>query len=556
VPDVAEYASNLPLVVHAESNLYSCSQDSIKHITETILDQNLNRVVVASCTPLTHQSLFQDSIRDAGLNPYLFEMANIRNQCSWVHSSDNAAATIKAKELIRMAVAKVTKHTAQSTVNVPVEKAALVVGGGAAGMTAALNLADQRIPVHLVEKEAELGGQLRHLYTPLNDQDPQVVLKDLVRKVKSNKNIILHLETQLLDTSGFKGNFSSQVISDDGQVDAISHGVTILATGGEEYRGPDYGYGTDPRIITQQQLEKILAGKSDPFDPNNLRSVVMIQCVGPAEKYCSRICCTTALKNALEIRKKSPGTRVSVIYKDIRVYGFNERLYTEARNHGVLFFRYEDAQKPEVIINQKDPAGSHLSVRILDKPLGKMVELDPDLVVLSMPVIPQPDMNEIANKFKVSIDQDGFFLEAHVKLRPVDFSTEGIYMAGMAHYPKLLEESIIQAQAASSRASVVLSKDYLQAGGSVAVVTQSDCTGCLTCVRVCPFEVPLIQADVPGVGDLLGAAYIEPAVCQGCGICVAECPAQAIELLHYTGAQIKSKVSALLHPDDLTLEMA
>ena len=555
VTEVTKYASNLPHVVHAEENLYSCSQDSIEHITNTIKSEDLNRVVVASCSPLTHQPLFQDSIRAAGLNPYLFEMANIRNQCSWVHSSDDTGATIKAKELVRMAVAKVTKHTAQSTINVPVEKGALVVGGGAAGMTAALNLAEQGFPVHLVEKETELGGQLRHLYTSSSKLDPQIILKNLVKRVKADQNVTLHLKTELLNTSGFKGNFSSQLTTDDGQVTTIRHGATILATGGQEYRGADYGFGTDPNIITQQQLEGSLAGGSDSIKLNKLKSIVMIQCVGPADEFCSRICCTSALKNALEIRKKSPETQISIIYRDIRVYGFNERLYTEARNQGVLFFRYDDVQKPEVTIHKEDPEGSHLSVRILDKPLGKMIELYPDLLVLSMPVIPQPDMKDIANKFKVAIDQDGFFLEAHVKLRPVDFSTEGIYMAGMAHYPKLLEESIIQAQAAASRAAVVLSKDYLQAGGSIAVVNQPECTGCLTCVRVCPFDVPQIQSDVPGVGEMLGVAYIEPAVCQGCGICVAECPAQAIELMHYTGAQLKSKVSALLNPDDLTLEM-
>ena len=563
VPEVAEYAASLPLVVHAEANLYSCSQDSIKHITTTITELELNRVVVASCTPLTHQPLFQDSIRDAGLNPFLFEMANIRNQCSWVHSSDNQEATSKAKGLIRMAVAKVTRHTAQDTIDVPVEKKALVVGGGAAGITAALTLADQGFPVHLVEKELQLGGQLRNLHTSLNGNDPQAVLTTLLQRLETHKNVTVHNNSQVLETSGFKGNFSSQIVTSNDQIETLKHGVTILATGGQEYRGEDYGYGSDSRIITQQELENLIAEGHELGTPNKVNSIVMIQCVGPAEDYCSRICCTTALKNASEIKNIYPDVQIQIIYKDIRVYGFNENLYTSARDLGVVFFRYDDDHKPEVFIN--NPSGgpidgikdenSKLDVIVWEKTLQKLVKLNPDLVVLSMPVIPQPDMKDLAKHFKVPIDSDGFFLEAHVKLRPVDFSTEGIYMAGLAHYPKLLEECIIQAQAAASRASVVLSQDYLQAGGSIAVVTQGDCTGCLTCVRVCPFDVPVIQGDIPGVGDVLGAAYIEPAVCQGCGICVAECPAQSIDLMYYTGEQLKAKVSALLNPNDLTLVM-
>ncbi len=288
----------------------------------------------------------------------------------------------------------------------------------------------------------------------------------------------------------------------------------------------------------------------------------MIQCIGPAEDYCSRICCTVALKNALAIKEKLPDTQVSILYKDIRVFGFNEKLYTDARNLGVLFFRYDDDHKPEVCIgesnNPKSTPGtspSLLTISVWDKSLQRTVKLNTNLLVLSMPVIPHPDMKDLANKFKVSLDNNGFFLEAHVKLRPVDFSTEGIYMAGLAHFPKLIDESIIQAQAAASRASVLLSKDFLKAGGAIAVVEQQDCTGCLTCVRVCPFGVPVIQADVLGVGNLLGAAYIEPAICQGCGICVAECPAKAIDLMHYTEDQLRSKVTALLNPEMILLEV-
>jgi len=559
VPEVTEYTSGLPLVVHAEENLYSCSQDSIKHITQTIIDQNLNRVVVASCTPLTHQPLFQDSIREAGLNPYLFEMANIRNQCSWVHSNNNDLATIKAKELVRMAVAKVSRHSAQKTIQVPVKKEALVVGGGAAGMSAALSLADQGFPVHLIEKSAELGGQLRHLHTPVNGKNPQDVLDNLLQRIQDHSNITVNLNSQVMNTNGFKGNFSTRITSNNEEMDPIQHGVTILATGGQEYRGNDYGLGVDPRVITLKDLEtRLNEGK---LLPNNelAKSVVMIQCVGPAEDFCSRICCTAALKNARDLKTVYPDLQIFILYKDIRVYGHYESLYNEVRELGVIFLRYDQESKPEVIIEKdtdySDRSIQKLQVNAWDNTLNRQVALYPDLLVLSMPVVPQSDMKDLAKCFKVSLDQMGFFLEAHVKLRPVDFSTEGIYLAGMAHYPKLLDESIIQAQAAASRACLVLSQDYLQAGGSVAVVTQQDCTGCLTCVRVCPFDVPLIQADIMGVGGMLGAAYIEPAVCQGCGICVAECPARAIDLMYYTDSQLKAKVTALLQPGDLLLEM-
>ena len=559
VDEVTQYASSLPQVVHAESNLYSCSQDSIQHITQTVLEEDLNRVVVASCTPLTHQPLFQDSIRDAGLNPYMFEMANIRNQCSWVHSDDNLAATQKAQDLIRMAVAKVSRHTPQHMIDVPVQKSALVVGGGASGMTASLTLATQGFPVHLVEKESQLGGQLTRLFTPLDDYDPQQVLTDLLIKVNDQPLITQHTGSSVIGTSGFKGNFTSQIENSSGEVISVRHGATILATGGEEYRGPDYGFGNHPRIITQQDLEKSLSDNtlSETLPANG--SIVMIQCVGPADKYCSRICCTSALKNALALKQAYPDLNIRILHKDIRVYGLREQLYTDVRDLGVLFFRYDDKHKPEVEISspESSPTSNHrdLMVKSWDLSLNRPVVLKPDLIVLSMPVIPNNDMKKLSSLFKVSLDQDGFFLEAHVKLRPVDFATEGIYMAGLAHYPKLIEESIIQAQAAASRASIVLSKDTLKAGGSVSVVTQSECTGCLTCVRVCPFEVPVIQKDVPGAGGILGAAYIEPAVCQGCGICVAECPAQTIDLMYYTDSQLKAKVAALLNPVDLTLHM-
>ncbi len=543
VPAVAEYAATLPGVVHAEYNLYTCSQDSIRRIVERVRELNLNRVVVAACTPLTHEPLFQDALRQAGINPYLFEMANIRNQCSWVHQNDWDRATEKAKDLVRMAVAKAARLEPLYRTRVPVEKAALVIGGGAAGMNAALTLARQGFPVHLVERSDRLGGHLLHLRHSLQEAtgdgermwlDPQAYARALVGRVMAEPLITVHLNTEVLETSGFVGQYVSRLRGPEGELE-VRHGAAIVAVGGVEYRGPEYGYGTDPRIITQQEFEERLGEGRDLPD-----SVVMIQCVGPAERYCARICCTTALKNALMLKRYKPQARVTVIYRDIRTFGFKERIYQEARRAGVVFIRYDFDRKPQV-----QGADSRLQVRVWEPVLGEELVLEPDLLVLSMPVVPSPGSRELAARLKLPVDLDGFFLEAHVKLRPVDFATDGFFLAGMAHYPKFLGESIAQAQAAAARAATVLSRDYLEVGGVVARVDAEKCVGCLTCVRICPYHVPRIRADLVGVGGIIGAAYIEPAQCHGCGICVGECPAKAIQLLHYRDVQMEAKIEAL-----------
>ncbi|MBN1146106.1 MAG: FAD-dependent oxidoreductase [Anaerolineales bacterium] len=551
VPGVAEYARSLPHVVHAENNLYTCSQDTIAHIIDQIKALQLNRVVVASCTPITHEPLFQDALRHAGLNPYLFEMANIRNQCSWVHSNDWDNATRKAKMLTQMAVAKAARLEPLKVSEVPVNNAALIIGGGVAGMTAALALAEQGFPVHLVERQDRLGGNLNHLrYFAFSDGDsgaqiyaeyrtPREYLDELLAAIEEQPLIQAYLNTELVSTGGFMGNFTS-TLSRDGETFQVQHGVVIVATGGVEYKGREYGYGQDSRILTQLEFEQLLANpRSDAARP---KSVVMIQCVGPAEKYCSRICCTTALKNALEFKKQDPDAHVTILYRDIRTYGFKERLYTQAREAGVCFVHFEFDRKPQVELSGPQ---APLSVRVWEPVLGRNLELKPDLLVLSTPIVAPKGMRELATQLKVSIDMDGFFLEAHVKLRPVDFATDGIFMAGMAHYPKLLDESIAQAMAAASRAAGILSKETMLTNARVAVVDPLKCVGCLTCVRICPYEVPKIKNDYLGVGEIVGAAYIEPAVCHGCGSCVAECPARAIQLMHYTDVQTLDKLDAM-----------
>ncbi len=571
VKSVSEYANGLPGVVHAEDVVYACSQDSIAHITETLKETGANRLLIASCSPLTHAPLFESSMKTAGLNPYLFEMANIRNQCSWVHADDKDKATEKAKELVRMSMARTNTLDPLTTAEMPMTRSALVVGGGASGMTSALTLADQGYPVVLVEKSDRLGGNLLNVHFGLdewgagaglpsqNEKDfipPQAYLAKLVAAVHSHPRIDLHMKTQLASTRGFMGNFTSTLEPADesrpqSECIQLKHGVVILATGGKEYRGDEYGYGSSKRVVTGQEFEMLLArhdqGRATGADLPLPDSLVIILCVGPADKYCARICCTNALKNALVLKKLNPEAQVTVIYKDIRTYGFKERLYTHACENGVIFIQYDDNNQPEVEV---DKNGQPLKVGIWESIIGKQITLTPDMLMLSNPIIPSPAAQELSDRLKVQLDTNGFFLEAHVKLRPVDFSSEGMFMAGIAHYPKLLEESIVQAQAAAARAATLLSHDTITTGGKVAIVNQDLCVGCLTCVRSCAYGAPSIKPDLRGIGDILGAADIEAALCQGCGVCAAACPAGAIEMMHSTNEQMMAKIDALFEAVD------
>jgi len=458
-----------------------------------------------------------------------------------------------------MAVARATELEPLHTQQVPVEKTALIIGGGLAGMTAALNIAEQGFPVHLIEREAELGGNLRrvrYLMEPRNGHlrsDPDTYLAELVTQVEGNPLISVHRETELVSTTGFKGNFTSTLRNGAGP-SQINHGVTIVATGAIEYKGSEYGYGSDPRIVTQQEFEQVLGDWDDrglagdefgPPDAKDLNSVVMIQCAGtPSEKFCSRICCAQALKNALKLKELNPKAQITIVFRDMRTYGFHERLYTQAREKGILFVRYDFDRKPEVTLD-----GDTLRVKAFEPQLGRELTLEPKLLVLSMPIVPSDGAHELATRLKVSVDLDGYFLEAHVKLRPVDFSSDGVFMAGMAHYPKLMDETIIQAQAAAARAALILSKDTMTTSALVAHVKPELCVGCLTCVRICPYDVPKISANLTGVGGILGAAHIEPVICHGCGTCAAECPAKAIEMMHYKDAQVFKKLDALFVGD-------
>jgi heterodisulfide reductase subunit A-like polyferredoxin len=534
VPGVAEYAKTLPCVVHAEENLYTCSTDTQTRIIKAIQDKGLNRVVVASCSPRTHEPLFQDTIREAGLNKYLFDMANIRDQCSWVHATHMPEATGKAKDLLRMAVARAATLQPLHQSKAEIKRKALVIGGGLAGMTSALAIAEQGFEVVLVEREKELGGNLRHAYYTEDGSKPQELLADLLKQIESEPNIRVYTGAQINKFSGHVGKYTTEIITAQGTSEKIEHGVVIVATGGIEYKPTEYLYGQSDRVLTQSELEKKLAGGET--DAGTLKSVVMIQCVGSREDehmYCSRVCCNEAIKNAIKIKKLSPETEVAVLYRDIRSYGMHELQYQEARDLGVTFLRYNVERKPEVT-----QADGKLAVKVMDTALGMEIMFEPDLLVLSAGIRPRADAVDFASKLKLPLTQDRFFMEAHMKLRPLDFVNEGMYLCGLAHSPKSIPESITQARGAASRALTVLSQPYLMVGGVVSVVNAEQCAACLTCVRSCPFDVPVINEE--------GVAFIEAAACQGCGICASACPRKAISLQHYADEQVTAKTAVIV----------
>ena len=532
VPRVVEYASGLPKVAHAQEFLFACSKDAQKAISEAISQKKLNRVSVAACTPRTHEPLFQSTLEATGLNPYLFEFANIREQCSWVHQGAPDKATQKAKELVRMAVAKAARLEPLDNSKLGVNHSALVIGGGVAGLTAALDLAAQGYPVHLVERDSQLGGHLRKVRRTLDGEQTAAFLDDLVEKAESDDRITIHLGKSVREISGYIGNFKTKLTGEDEEID---HGVVIVATGATEHVPKEYLYGQDPRVVTQTELEKLLAD-GDAARVAGLKAVVMIQCVGSRDDdhpYCSRICCGTAIKNALRLKELTPKARIYILGRDVRVYGLNERRYREAREKGVLFLRYDDESKPRV-----SSENGRLVVQAHDTVLGRPLAFDADLLVLSAGIEPNEDNRELSQLLKVPLDADGFFLEAHVKLRPVDFATDGVFVCGLAHYPKDIAESIAQARAAASRAATVLSKSEIEAEGKVAVVDASRCSGCGECTEVCAYKA--IDLD-----PVLRVAVVNEATCKGCGACTATCRAAAIDLKGFRNDQILQAVDAI-----------
>jgi len=533
VPEVVEYAKKLPNVVYSEHNLYTCSQDTQKGIRERIKEHNLNRVVVASCTPRTHEPLFRETVHEAGLNIYLFEMANIRDQCSWVHMHEPKEATEKAKDLVRAAVAKARLLKPLPKPMIKVVPSALVIGGGLSGMVASLELAKQGFEVHLVEKDKELGGYARKIHYLLGSEDPQERLKSIVNEVTENDKIHVHLNSEISDIKGYIGNFKT-TLNNNGEKKEIEHGVVVVATGAIEYKPTEYLYGTDERVLTQHELEEKLA--RGEFDA---KMVLMIQCVGARNHErpnCSRICCSQAVKNTLKIKELSPDTDVYVLYKDMRTFGFKEDYYREASNKGVIFIRYDDEKTPEVT-----KENGKLRVTAWEPVLKTWIPIEPDLLVLSVATVPNPENERLAGMLKVPLTKDKFFLEAHMKLRPVDFATDGVFLCGMAHSPKFIDESIAQACAAAARAVTVLSKTALEMEGSIANVDEDLCSGCKICASVCAYNAIEMKEN----NDKPVAKVLE-ALCKGCGVCGSSCPTKAITMGHFTNDQILAQVKAAL----------
>jgi heterodisulfide reductase subunit A-like polyferredoxin len=545
VPAVAGYARTLPDVVYVEDNLFTCSNDTQDRIRAMIVEHKLNRVVVASCTPRTHEPLFRNTLREAGLNPYLFEMANIRDQCSWVHMHEPEKATQKSKDLVRMAVAKARLLQPLKRRRVRIEKSALVLGGGLSGMTAALSLANQGYDVHLAEKEPELGGSLRHTYYMLNGEKPQEHLESLKADIARNDRIHLFTSAAVERIDGSIGDFRTR-ISSNGHATEVRHGVVVVATGAQQHQPKEYLYGADKRILTQRELERRLAAGDGVASNGGARppkTVVMIQCVGSRDSerpYCSRVCCTEAIKNALKIKALSPETHVYVLYRDIRTYGFKESYYTRARQLGVIFLRYEDDRKPVV---ERD--GDQLRVLLSDATLDLPVEIRADLVVLSAGIQPNDDNRQIARLLKIPVNSDGFFLEAHMKLRPVDFMTDGVFLCGLAHAPKSIEERILQAQAASARAGSILAHDDAEMEANVSEVVDANCDGCAYCIETCPYKA-ITLLEYMWQGSVKKVVETNQSTCKGCGCCQATCPKHGVMIRGFTLDQIAAQINAAL----------
>jgi len=534
VPEVVKFAESLPCVAFAGENMFTCSQDTQEQMTELIKEHRLNRVVVAACTPKTHEPLFQETLINAGVNKYLFEMANIRNQCSWVHSNDPEEATKKSKDMVRMAVSKAYLLQPLTESSMPVNQAALVIGGGVAGMAAAKNMAQQGFKTSLIEKTDSLGGQARFLHETWQGEDIQQHLSELIDDVQSDQNIEIFLNSEISQVEGFVGNFKT-TIRNNGQSNVFEHGVTIIASGASELKPDQHLYGQDARVVTGLELQERFVANDPALE--ELKSAVFIQCVGsriPERPYCSKVCCTQSIKSALKLKEKNPQMDVYVLYRDMRPYGLREDLYRKARSAGIVFIRYDSAQDFSVDIEQDD-----LQVAFSDRVLARRMEIRPDLLVLASAIVPDAK-TPLSQLYKVPLNQDGFFAEAHVKLRPVDFATDGVFVCGLAHAPKSIDESITQAQAAVARALTVLGLGDIKLGGIISHIIPELCSGCLGCINVCPFNA--ITFD-----DKKFVAEVNPALCKGCGACSAACPSEAPALAGFSNNQLYVQIKSALN---------
>jgi heterodisulfide reductase subunit A2 len=538
VPATVEYALTLPNVVFAKEQLFSCATNSIKEITDTITEKGLNRVVVAACSPRTLEPLFRDTLREAGINQYFYDMANIREHCSWCHSKEKEAATQKAKDITRMSVARSAVLEPLQEFDLPVNKAALVVGGGLSGMTCALSIADQGHEVYLLEKDADLGGTARRIHSTLDGQDVQAYLRDLIHQVYRHPSIHVFTDAVITEATGYVGNFLTRVTSERG-VSQIEHGAAVIAVGAEEYKPAEYLYGQDDRVLTHLDLGEQIARKDETVV--NARSIVMIQCVGCRNEdrnYCSRVCCSHSIKNALKLKAINPDMDVTILFRDMRTYGFNEDYYRDASSQDVRFIRWTPDDPPRVEAAKAD-GRSVLRVVVTDPILDQQLAIDADLLALAAAVVPSAGAGPISRFFKVPLGPDGFFQEAHVKLKPVEFAADGVYLCGMAHYPKHIPEAINQAYGAAGRALTLLSHDIVTVSGSVCAVTEKKCMGCGACLSVCTYGAIEFRQTRQG-----NKAIVNPVICKGDGLCNAVCPTGAIVLKHFTDDELLKQIDA------------
>ena len=539
IPQLAEKAAHWSGVVYSETLDFACFNEGLDHIQQQISLQGLNRIVIAGCSNRTHDSLFQKTVRQTGLNPYLVELVNLKEQCARVHRWQPDLANKKSIELTRMAVGRISTAQPIHKKKHKVRPSALIIGGGLSGMTAALAIADSGYDAIIVERAERLGGNLQNLWYVAEGYNPRRLGRDLINRVRAHQHVTAFTHTEVIKYDGHIGFYKSEIETRrpgrPAEHFSIEHGVTIVATGARESQ--EHSWLSIPQVITQRELENQIIHKPEKIA--SLRDVVMIQCVKSEgdPDYCSRVCCTNTMKNAIRLKLFNPDCQVTVLYKNIITYGFREEFYTEARKLGVVFVRYTDEEYPQIIPSQK---GDRVIVKARDQALNRWLELPADIIPLSMSITPPEGSTKLANLLRVPLSSEGFFDEAQLKLRPMDFMREGIFLAGMAHYPKFIEESISHALAAAARALTILSqRDALYLGGIVAVVDPDKCVGCLTCTRTCPFEIPQIIAEGRmGIGGLGGAAIIDDALCQGCGTCTGECPANAIQLVNYTDEQM------------------
>ena len=530
VEAVADYVRKLPDVAYAADCMFACATDQLHSIKDAIDAHNLNRVVVASCTPRTHEPLFRNTLRDAGLNPYLFELANIREQDAWVHQGDPQAATDKAKKLVGMSVSRARLLEPLYDKTHEVIQRALVIGGGLAGLTAALSFAEQGFEATLVEQSNVLGGNARTLYYTEDGADPAVYVRDLIQKVERHPLISVQKEARLTSISGSCGNFSSTILV-KGEAQNILHGVVVAATGGQEYQPAEYLYGRHSAVLTQKEFETLLI--SDPERTRIIKHIAMIQCVGSREAenmYCSRVCCTAAIKNSLKLKSINPDAQISVLYRDIRTFGLKETYYLESRQQGVRFYRFEIDTKPQVAAQ-----GDILTISLIDAQLQVPVDLQVDLLVLSAAIRPHQESKQLADAMRLALDEDGFLMEAHPKLRPLDAASPGVYLCGLSQGPKFAGESIAQARGAVSRAVMVLSKKEIVTEGMINRVDSNLCRACGECENACCFKAINIKEIAPG----LKQAVVAEAMCTGCGVCNVVCPTGAASVSHFKDEQIE-----------------